>query len=111
MLMFMFMFMFMFVLMRVLVRVRVLVCVRGVRVIVRMRVGMGMRMLVCMKCSVFVRQMYIKFNSLNSHFLPARNMKVISFHSEFAQFVLELIAIHPEVDERANKHIAADATE
>ena len=38
-------------------------------------------------------------------------MKVISTKAEFLQFTLELLCINAKIDQRANKHVAADAAE
>ena len=38
-------------------------------------------------------------------------MQVIIVQAEFAQLVFELMKIHTEIDQRAEKHIATDAAE
>jgi hypothetical protein len=55
-------------------------------------------------------EMHLEFHPGNAGFVPAQDMEVIPFELELLQFLFQWACLDPEVNERADKHIAADAT-
>ena len=90
--------------MRVIVGVSVVVA-RSVRVPMLVAVMAMMGRLVVM----LAFEMHIELHPCNAGLVPARDMQVIPFDLELLQFLLQLARLDPEVNERADKHIAADA--
>src|SRR2546423_11865090 len=60
---------------------------------------------------VILVQVNVEFSPGNRGFLIASDVEVISVEAKLLQFTLELAGIDPEIDHRANKHVAADAAE
>ena len=56
-------------------------------------------------------QMNIELRSRDPRFFLARNMDVITIHVQFLQFMLELMPVHAQIQQRTEKHIATDAAE
>ena len=73
--------------------------------------GFVMVFLVFVSVGVLVRQMDIKFDAFDLGFMAARPMQVIAFKTQFSELTLELMEINPEVEQRADQHIAADSAE
>ena len=67
----------------------------GVAMRVRVRVIRPVFVVVIVFVLMLVCQVNVKFHPFDSHFLPTRNMKVISLQPEFAQLAFELGGIHP----------------
>ncbi len=65
------------------------------------------RMLVLM----FVPNVDIKFYPRDGPLLPACSVYVVPFERQLFQLMLELMSIHSQIKERAQKHVAADSTE
>ena len=80
-------------------------------VIVVMIMMCVMRMSVFVAVVMFVGQMNVEFRSGNSRFFLARDVQVITIEAQFLQFMLELMRVHAQVQQRAEEHIAADAAE
>src|SRR4029077_13468034 len=89
---------------------------------VRVRVDMGMAVIVVMVMSVIMRvsclrvvmvpgQVNVEVDALNTAFMAAADVQVVAIQSEFAQFLFELPAIDAEIEQGADKHVAADAAE
>lgn len=69
----------------------------------------GMSMLV--PVFMFVRQMDVELNAINRRLFCADRVNVITVQPQFFQLVLEFVKIHPQVNQRADKHIATDPAE
>ena len=92
-----------------------------ITVIVMMRVRMRMSMneiSVPVLVVVFVRivgmilfQVDIELCSRDGRLLSASNMQMITADVKFLQLALQFAGIDSEVDERADKHVSADAAE
>ena len=54
---------------------------------------------------------HVELYTFNVRLVPAPDVKLVTFKWEFAEFGVEAIWRHPEVDHGADKHIAADAAE
>ncbi len=70
-----------------------------------------MGVLVLVLVSMFamsIRQVNIKLNAFDAALMGAVDMKVIAVQAEPAQLVLQLVRIHPEVEEGADEHVTAD---
>ena len=87
--------MLMFVLVRMLMFVFVSMgVVRKLMSVVMLRIGMN-----------------IKFRSRNAGALLARDVEVVILQPQFLQLPLELMKINPQIQQRTDEHIAADAAE
>jgi len=103
--------------------VRMLVFVlMAVPAIVRMRmtvtmvVAMSMIMvvivvIVMMMVSVVVRQVHVELNAADLAFLPATGVQVVIPNLQFRQLALQLFELHAQINQRAEKHVPADAAE
>jgi hypothetical protein len=93
----------------VVIMMRMFVCV----VMIMLVIVMGMFVLVVMTVIVLVviGEMNVEFYAGNSGFFLAGDVEVITIDAQFLQFVFELMRVHAEVQQRAEKHIAADAAE
>jgi hypothetical protein len=80
-------------------------------VLVIMFVFVVVRMAVVMMMFVIVFQVNVKLRSGDSGFFLARDVEVIALDPQFLQFVFELMRIDAKVEQRTQKHIAADAAE
>ena len=79
----------------------VMVVLVGVRYAARM----------CMLMTVFVREMNIKFNSFDGGFMTTRDVQVVTMKIQLFQFVLQVVRVDTEIEQCADKHIAADSAE
>lgn len=93
-----------------LVRVRVRMAMILFVVVVMVMMIMVIMMVVLMAV-IMIGQMNVEFDSGNPRFFAARNVEVITIDVEFLQFVLELVRIDAEIQQRADEHIAADSAE
>ena len=101
--MMMFMVMSVFIVMMVLMsmllvfgRMRVSVChVTSVRVLV----------------TVLMREVDIEFDSFDGRFLSAGNVQMVPIKLQLLQFVLQVVRINAQIEQRANEHVAADPAE
>jgi hypothetical protein len=91
-------------------RMAVLVMVAVVMIMIVL-VVMRMPVIVIVVMMVIVGQMNIKFDSGDSGFFLARDVEVIAIDLQFLQLVLELMGVNAQVEQRAQKHVAADAAE
>ena len=80
---------------------------------------MGVRMVVA-GLSVAVRVLFlvflvchmnVEFYPSNGGFLASRKMQVITTQRQFSQLTLQLASIHTQINQRAEKHVAADSAE
>jgi hypothetical protein len=60
---------------------------------------------------VGVGQMDVKLHAGDAGFLLARDVKMITAEFQLLQLALQLAVIHPEVNQCADEHVAADAAE
>ncbi len=85
------------------VLVMVAMVVFGVMVMVRMTRIMFVVIIVC--------EMDVKLHAFDGGLVLARDMEVIAVELEFAEFVFEFVRVHPQVNQGADEHVAADAAE
>src|SRR6266850_261509 len=90
-----------------LVMMVVFVLMRMMLVFVRMRVS------VCHVTSVGVlmRKVNVEFDSLDGGFMSAGNVQMIAVNLQFLQFVLQVVRVNAQIEQRADKHVAADPAE
>jgi hypothetical protein len=84
-----------------------LVMMMLVRTRVSVRYAIRMRLLVAM----FMREVNIEFNPFDGGFVSAGNVQMVAVEIQLFQFVLQFVRINTEVEQRADKHVAADAAE
>jgi hypothetical protein len=72
-------------------------------------------MVVVMTVTVFVMVVVLHVNvelhAVDAGLLSAADVQVITAEIEFPQFAFEIANIHPQINQRADKHVAADAAE
>ena len=111
--------MLMLVLMLVLVLVLILrsvIVIVSVLVVVLVSVRLSFFLFMMMRMPVVIvmmilLQVNIEFHAFDARFFPARHVEVITVEMQFFQFVFEPMRIDPEIDERAQEHVAAHAAE
>ena len=76
-------------------------------------VVMGMRVRMCgaVVVRVFVGEVDIELYAFDACLVLTRDVQVVTVQFELLQFVRELVCIHAQIDQCADKHIAADAAE
>src|ERR1044072_4582870 len=104
-------FVAMFIVMGVLMRVSMPMFVVVMLVVVIMPVFMFSMIVVMMVMVVLMRQVHVKLHAFDASLLFARHVQVIAIEFKLFQLAFQLARIHPQVNQRANEHIAADATE
>src|ERR1044071_35048 len=73
---------------------------------------MGVMMMIMPWLIVFVvGQMNIELYTSDGSFLSAGDMQVITIEGQLFQFMLQVVAIYSEIDECAEKHVAANSAE
>jgi len=77
------------------------------RMRMRMRHAVSMRVLV----TVPMRKMNVEFYSANGGFLASRKVQMVTTQRQLSQLPLQLAAIDAQIDQRAEKHVAADSAE
>jgi hypothetical protein len=77
----------------------------GMAVSMLMRVGVRMGVPVLL---VVMRKVHIKFNTGDAALGLARDMEVIAIQFQLGQFLLQALEIQSQVEQRADKHVAAD---
>ena len=60
---------------------------------------------------VVMREVNVKFHTVNGGFLLARNVQVPAVELEFFQLAFEFAGVHAKVKQRGDKHVAGDAAE
>ena len=86
----------------------------AVRVAVGMGMGMFMRIVIVpvfMAMAMVMAEMDIKFDSADLRLLGAGGVQMPAFEAQFFQLGLQPFGFNAEVDESADKHVAADAAE
>lgn len=83
-------------------------CAVGVDVFVRVLVFVVMFLV---RMVVIVREMNVELHAFNLRFVFSRAVQVIAVEMQLCQFVLELMEINAEVEQRTDEHVAADAAE
>ena len=58
-----------------------------------------------------VGQMDIELHTGDAGILPVRDVKMIAAEFQFFQLALQLLRIHPQINQCAHEHVAADAAE
>ena len=53
----------------------------------------------------------VEFHAGDGRFLAARNVQVITLQRQLSQLTLQLASIHTQINQRAEKHVAADSAE
>ncbi len=102
-----------------LVRVFMMGVLVGVMVVFRDSRRIGVRMVVAgMRVAVHViflvlpvGHVNVEFHTGDGRFLAARNMQMITVQRQLSQLVLQLASIDSQINQRAEKHVAADSAE
>jgi len=95
---------FMLVLMR-------LVFVSMMVVFVRMRVSVGRAIRMGVLVAVLLRKVNVEFDAFDGRFVGAGNMQMVAVELQPLQFVLQVVWVHSEIEQGADKHVAAHAAE
>src|SRR2546428_3301065 len=66
---------------------------------------------VVMLMVMLMREMHIELHPLDTRLAPARDVQVIPFKAELLQLLLQPFSIQPQINERADKHVATDPAE
>ena len=82
-----------------------------VTVIMFMFVFMIVVGIVMVSVVMFVRQMHVELHAFDGGLVPARDVEVIAIKLELFQFASEPVRVHAQVNQRADEHVATDATE
>jgi hypothetical protein len=107
--MFMFVLLVMFVPMLMLVVVPMVSVIMSMLMFVIVRVRMSVASLGCMP--MFVAQMHLKLHASYGFLAAASNVEMVLIQSQFLELVLKSVAIHSQIKQRSDEHIAANATE
>ena len=99
----------MVVMMFILVMMMVLVLMS--LIFVRMRVSVGTAMSMHVLVAMLMREMNLELHSLDGGFVSAGNVQMVAVEIQLFQFVLQFVRIDTEIEQRADKHVAADAAE
>ena len=59
--------------------------------------------------TVIVLEVNIKFGSSDTAFCPAGSVKVVALELELLQLGFQAVRIRSQIDQRAHKHVTADA--
>ena len=69
-------------------------------------------MIMVVRVGVFVRMiMHVEFHTADAHLLPTGDVRVPAFELQLPQLPLQLPGVHAQINERTDKHVAADAAE
>src|ERR1051326_48818 len=80
-------------------------------ILVRMGMGMGHTMSMGVFVAVLMSEMNIKFYSFNGSLVRASDVQMVPVQFQLLQFPFQFVWIDPEINERADEHVAADAAE
>src|SRR5262249_37546199 len=84
-------------------------CLMAVMMFVLMTVSVAVLVIVMML--ITLSQMNIELHSFNAGLRPASHVQVITIEPDFLQFMLQLVRVHPQVNQCANQHVATDPAE
>lgn len=82
-----------------------------VLVVMVMRVILMILLLMAVAMIVIMRQMNIELDPGDARFLRAFGMQVITAQVQLLQLVLEPMQIHTQIEQRPDKHVAADTAD
>jgi len=85
----------------------VMVMIMAMFVVVRVPPAVAVTLFRLVK--VCIAQVNVELHPFDARLMLPGIVKVISIQVQLLQFALELVRVHPEVDQRANEHVAADA--
>src|ERR1035437_1174823 len=60
---------------------------------------------------VVMREMHVELHAFDGGFVLARDVKVVAVDLEFGEFAFEFARVHAQINQRADEHVASDATE
>ncbi len=101
-----------FVIMIVTLRIAVIMAMMRVPVIMGVMMAFVIRFVVVnFRRFTSVRQMDFELHAFDVRFLPPGSMNMVTGKIELGQFILELVEIDAQINQSAEKHIAADAAE
>lgn len=89
----------------------ILMLVNMMVVFVRMRVSVRLPIRMSVLVAVLVREVNVEFDSFDGGFVSAGNVQVVIVKLQLFQFVLQVARIDAEIEQRADKHVAADPAE
>lgn len=78
---------------------------------VRVSVFVLVRFVVLAVLIVSVGQMHIELYAFNLGFLLAGGVQMVAIEFQLSEFALEFVKINAQIEQRSDKHIAADAAE
>src|SRR5436190_17130103 len=99
----------MVVMMFILVMMMVLVLMS--LIFVRMRVSVVTAMSMHVLVAMLMREMNLELHSLDGGFVSAGNVQMVPVEFKFLQFVLQVMRVHTQIEQRANKHVTTDPAE
>lgn len=97
----------MLVVVSVLVMMFMAVLMRGPMVMIMVVVIVVMTVVVV----VVVREMDVELHTFDAGLLLPRDVQVIAVELELGEFAAKFARVHAQINQRADKHIAADAAE
>jgi hypothetical protein len=80
-----------------------------VTVVIVVFMHMIVMVVVAMVMIMFMGQMHIELHAFYGGFVLARDVEVIAVELELFQLAFKFVRVHAQINQRANKHIAADA--
>src|SRR5260370_6145663 len=79
--------------------------------LMRMRVSVGRAISRRVFVAMLVSEMNVEVDSFNGSFVSAGNVQVVPTEFELFQFVLQVVCVDSQIEQRADKHVAADSAE
>jgi hypothetical protein len=110
-------FFFLMVMMAVLVSMSILIILVMVMLVlmsmifVRMRVSVGRAMSMHVLVAMLMREMNVEFDSFDGSFVSAGNVQMVAVEFQLFQFVLQVMRIHTQIEQRAYEHVTANPAE
>jgi len=82
-----------------------------VRMILMIMVIMIVMPVIVFMVVIMIVRMHIKLHAFDARLLPVRGMDVEIVQLQFRQFAFEFFERDPKIEQRADKHVAANPTE
>src|SRR4051812_30444398 len=100
-----------FVLMSILIILVMVVLVFMNMIFVRMRVSVSRAMSMHVLVAMLMREMNVEFYSFDGGFVSAANVQMVTVEFQLFQFVLQVMSVHTQIEQCANKHVTANPAE
>jgi hypothetical protein len=85
--------------------------VQVIMVFARMRLTVRDAIFVSVFVAVVMREVNVEFNAFDGGFVSAGNVQMITVKIQLSQFVLKFVGIRTQIEQCADKHVAADPAE